>query len=151
MQGQDTSNEWWQWVGSVSVFGGLTPHYFCAHLSEGLHLGEDHVGDVVVYWNVASVWQSFVGIRVCGITTGPGREAVFLVIWVEPLGEAVVGGAVEVRLISGSSIEEFLEEIAVRVQGDAGALCDIRGEVEDGVAVVVFGDLDEVVCSGIGK
>ena len=47
--------------------------------------------------------------------------------------------------------EEFLQEVPVGREADGGALGDGGGEVEEGVAVVVLGDLDEVLGAGVGE
>lgn len=55
------------------------------------------------------------------------------------------------RLVLVSSIEELLQQITVRRQSHAGPVRNICRQVEDGVSIVVLGDLHKVLRTGICK
>lgn len=49
------------------------------------------------------------------------------------------------------SIEDFLEQVSVRWEGYARPIRDVRRQVEDGIAIMVFRDLHEVLRTSICK
>jgi hypothetical protein len=69
----------------------VAPHDFSAHGSQNLHLGENEIGDKVVYRHIASVWKCLVGVGISSVAARPCSalgitEAVLFIVRMEPLG-----------------------------------------------------------------